>query len=112
MVIGTPNFIAPEQAIDARNSSARSDIYSLGCTLFFLLTGRSPFEADTRAQALALHQQPRRPDLLGRALTFLPICCWCLIAWCRSIRRIDFKAWPKWQTPWSSAASTLANPIV
>jgi len=72
MVIGTPNFIAPEQATDPRNSSARSDIYSLGCTLFFLLTGRPPFSASSRAHALALHQQPERPNLAGSRADISP----------------------------------------
>jgi serine/threonine protein kinase len=42
-VMGTPEFIAPEQARESRNVNIRADVYSLGCTLFALLTGTPPF---------------------------------------------------------------------
>ena len=43
-MLGTPDFAAPEQIVDARNADIRADIYSLGCTLYYLLSGRPPFE--------------------------------------------------------------------
>lgn len=55
-VLGTADYIAPEQAIDAEAADARSDIYSLGCTLFYLLTGRVLFEGGTVSQKLIKHQ--------------------------------------------------------
>jgi serine/threonine protein kinase len=45
--IGTPDFIAPEQVLDAPNVDIRADIYSLGATLYYLLTGHPPFRANS-----------------------------------------------------------------
>jgi serine/threonine protein kinase len=45
--LGTPDFIAPEQIVNAPNVDIRADIYSLGGTLFYLLTGRPPFQANS-----------------------------------------------------------------
>ncbi|MDA8745629.1 serine/threonine protein kinase [Rubripirellula amarantea] len=62
-LMGTADFVAPEQAINSQNIDARADIYSLGCTLFYLLTGRPPFVADSVRQRLAKHQTAEVPDL-------------------------------------------------
>ncbi len=56
-LMGTPDYLAPEQALDASRADARSDLYSLGCTLYFLLAGRPPFPGGTLAQKLLRHQQ-------------------------------------------------------
>ncbi|MEM0925300.1 MAG: serine/threonine-protein kinase [Planctomycetota bacterium] len=58
---GTADFIAPEQAIDSHSVDARADIYSLGCTWYFLLTGRPPFSGDSVAERLAKHQTAKVP---------------------------------------------------
>lgn len=55
-VLGTADYLAPEQAVDSHSVDSRADIYSLGCTLYFLLTGRPPFNEGTLAQRLISHQ--------------------------------------------------------
>lgn len=56
-VLGTVDYLAPEQAIDSHLVDARADIYSLGCTLYFALTGRPPFPSGTLAQRVVAHQK-------------------------------------------------------
>jgi serine/threonine protein kinase len=53
--LGTPDFVAPEQAKDPRKIDHRADLYSLGCTFYFLLTGRVPFAADVVSEKLYQH---------------------------------------------------------
>lgn len=69
-LMGTPHYMAPEQALDAAQADIRADIYSLGCTLYYLLTGAPPFNDPTEMKVLLAHQreQPRmlhevRPDV-------------------------------------------------
>ncbi|MCI0342870.1 MAG: protein kinase [Planctomycetales bacterium] len=64
-IVGTPAFMSPEQC-DGRPVDARSDVYSLGATFFFLLTGGRPFEAETPFTIMYkhLHDPPPRPSSL------------------------------------------------
>jgi serine/threonine protein kinase len=55
VAMGTPTYMAPEQARDATTVDARADIYSLGCTLYVLLTGRPPFVGKTVLEVLSKH---------------------------------------------------------
>jgi serine/threonine protein kinase len=60
-VLGTADYLSPEQAIDSSGADIRADIYGLGGTFYFLLTGRPPFPDGTIAQKL-LHHQSREPE--------------------------------------------------
>ena len=72
-LLGTADYIAPEQAENARNVDIRADLYSLGCTLFKLLTGNPPFSGDVSKsvlQKVEAHRMlppppvtDRRPDI-------------------------------------------------
>jgi serine/threonine-protein kinase len=62
-VLGTADYLAPEQALDSHKVDARADIYSLGCTLYFLLTASPPFTEGTLAQRLMAHQTKAPPPL-------------------------------------------------
>lgn len=63
VTLGTFDYISPEQARDPRNADVRSDIYSLGCTFFFMLAGRPPFPEGTVLQKLLQHQGDEPPDV-------------------------------------------------
>jgi serine/threonine protein kinase len=62
-LLGTCDYLAPEQARNSHSVDARADIYSLGCTLYFLLTGRPPFPEGSLTQRLLKHQldEPSSP---------------------------------------------------
>ncbi|MBY0526445.1 MAG: protein kinase [Gemmataceae bacterium] len=55
-VVGTPDYISPEQARDSRSVDIRADLYSLGCTLYHLLAGQTPFPGGTGMEKLFKHQ--------------------------------------------------------
>jgi len=54
-VLGTPDYIAPEQICDAQSADIRADIYSLGCTLYYLLTGGPPFRGERLSDVYQAH---------------------------------------------------------
>lgn len=62
VTLGTFDYISPEQARDPRTADTRSDIYSLGCTLFYMLTGHPVFPDGTVLQKLMSHTADAPPD--------------------------------------------------
>ncbi|MEK6233246.1 MAG: serine/threonine protein kinase, partial [Planctomycetales bacterium] len=62
-VIGTVTYMSPEQAINTKGADRRSDVYSLGCTLYFLLAGRPPYLGESSMETLVAHREEPIPAL-------------------------------------------------
>jgi WD40 repeat protein/tRNA A-37 threonylcarbamoyl transferase component Bud32 len=70
-ILGTADYLSPEQALDSHEVDIRSDIYSLGLTLYFLLKGKSPYDDESVAQKLLSHQT-RTLDPLSKVRRDVP----------------------------------------
>jgi serine/threonine protein kinase len=80
VLMGTLDYLAPEQARDARSTDIRADIYSLGCTLYFLLTGRPPFQVKNVAEAVLAHTL-EQPQPVTKLRAEVPAELAALVAW-------------------------------
>lgn len=69
VVMGSPAYISPEQATGEKNLDTRSDIYSLGATLFHLLTGCVPYDGDSPLQVMLRHMNDPLPDVRKKVPT-------------------------------------------
>jgi len=100
-LMGTADFIAPEQATDPSGADVRADIYSLGCTLYYLLAGHAPFHEGTALDKLAAHSN-RAPTPLTVLRRDVPV------ALMQVIERMMAKApTQRYQTP-AAVAEALA----
>jgi hypothetical protein len=96
-VLGTPDYVAPEQARDGAAADTRADVYSLGCTLYFLLAGRAPFGGRSVLEVLTAHMVAPPTPLPG-----VPADLWAVIA-----RMLAKDPAGRYQTP-GEAAQALA----
>ena len=84
-VLGTADYLSPEQAVNSHAVDHRADFYSLGCTLYYLLTGHPPFPEGTLAQRIAMHQNSEPQPLLE----IRPDCDRELVTICEKMMRKD-----------------------
>ena len=63
LVVGTPDYLSPEQARDSRDADIRSDLYSLGCTMYFLLSADVPFPGGTPTEKMLRHSREAFPPM-------------------------------------------------
>ncbi len=102
VVMGTLDYLAPEQARNAHLADTRADLYSLGCTLYFLLTGQPPFSGGTPTEKLIKHQMDSPPPV-ERLRADVP-------AWLNAVveRLLAKKPEHRFQTPAEAAEALIA----
>jgi len=100
-IMGTPEYMSPEQAQDASRATAASDVYSLGATLYDLLTGRPPFRAATPVETLrqVIEQDPVAPRQLNPGID-------------RDMETITLKSLQKESTRRYATADALADDLL
>ena len=72
VIVGTPAYMSPEQSTGSRDVAARSDVYSLGCVTFEMLTGTQPFRAASVSQLVTQHLQAAVPSARALRPTLSP----------------------------------------
>src|SRR5439155_512107 len=72
-IVGSMDYIAPEQTLDAAKVDGRCDLYALGCTLYFALSGRAPFPGGTSREKIQRHRSARPTPIAGVLLGALVV---------------------------------------
>lgn len=101
-VLGTADYMAPEQAEDARSADTRADVYAIGCTLYFLLTGEAPYPGGSVHTKLARHATAPVPNP-AEAQPDVPAAVGAIVRTCMAKRPAD-----RFQTPGEVAAALRA----
>jgi serine/threonine protein kinase len=97
--IGTADYLAPEQAVDATKVDIRADIYSLGCSFYYLLSGQPPFAGGSLMQKLLKHREAEPPPIHGKRAD-LPPGLWPIL-----VKMLAKKPEDRYRTPASVAAA-------
>jgi eukaryotic-like serine/threonine-protein kinase len=124
VIMGTPEYMSPEQAEPGARLDGRSDVYSLGCVLYEMLAGEPPYTAHSRRAILAKHASSAVPDLsvlrstvtpamqrvIAKALQKSPAdryqtCNELIIAFAAAIEAAPAAISPRWLPPWAPARS-------
>ncbi len=101
-IVGTVDFLAPEQALNSRKVDIRADLYSLGCTFYYLLTGKVPFPVESAIEKLANHRW-EEPEPLEKARPGVPLAIAALVR-----KLMAKKPEERYQTPAELAAELAA----
>ena len=113
--LGTPYFMAPEQCRDARNADHRSDLYSLGCTWYRMVTGQLPFEGPSGFAVMMSHTKNPVPDARDVRADIPDTWLWPFASSWPRRRRTASKAPPNWPPPstrWTWRRSwPMRNPL-
>jgi serine/threonine-protein kinase len=102
VVLGTADYVAPEQVVESRAADVRADLYSLGCTLYYLLTGQPPFPGGSALQKM-LHHATSEPQCVEELRPGLPAAVVALVS-----RLLAKRPEERYQTP-AALAQALAE---